>query len=327
MFFGDDFGLVYHLLAAVLDPATKARWQTSLSRAAAFMASKGTLNWYTNGNINIGQTEFFWLAWQATGNPVYQQDEEKMWATTLLPNQTQWPGAGLVITKQPTAADGSDGAGYLAEIGAGGTGFDPEYTTLQLEVLSGFYLLSHDPRALRIANLEINQEMPRVNSSWMLDTSGGTRHTELNRSVNFMTPAFTVLALDGGRSDLAGDVVPELVSEQADYNQSWQAYNPVYRRALGTDLAISALAAAGVTQAPAKVAAPAPAATPATTPTRTLGSAPAPASTATAAPTPNPVQHKRAGVIARTASHKTVKRKAGHTAKRKRRRTAKPRHR
>jgi hypothetical protein len=244
MFFGVEFGTTYHLLSGVLDPATLARWQQSLAAAADYMIRKGTLTYYTNGNINLGEVEFFYLVWQATGNAKYDLAYEQEWATTLTPNQLQWPGGGLVISKAPTVANGSDGSGYLAEIGPGGTGFDAEYTELQLEVASRLFLLSGDPRALRIANLEVNQLLPRVNSSWMLDTSAGTRHTALNRSVNFLTPAFTVLNLFGGRADLAADVLPELNSEQAAYNQSWQAYNAVFRRSLGNDLSVSALAAA-----------------------------------------------------------------------------------
>ena len=244
MFFGVEFGTTYHLLSGVLDPATLLRWQQSLSAAANYMIKKGIPTYYTNGNINLGEVEFFYLAWQATGNAKYDLAYDQEWATTLSPNQLQWPGGGLVITKAPSAANGSDGSGYLAEIGPGGTGFDAEYTELQLEVASRLYLLSRDPRALRLANLEVNQLLPRVNSSWMLDTSAGTRHTTLNRSVNFFTPAFTVLSLFGGRADLAVDVLPELNSEQVAYNQSWQAYNPVFRRSLGNDLSVSALAAA-----------------------------------------------------------------------------------
>jgi hypothetical protein len=327
MFFGVEFGATYRLLSGALDAGTRLRWQQSLGAGADYLIKKGIPTYYTNGNINLGDVEFFYLAWQATGNAKYEVAYEQEWATTLTPNQLVWPGAGLVITKAPTAANGSDGSGYLAEIGAGGTGFDAEYTELSLEVASRLFLLSGDSRALRVANLEINQLLPRVNSSWMLDTSAGTRHTALNRSVNFLTPAFTVLSLFGGRADLTGDVLPELNSEQAAYNQAWQAYNPAFRRALGNDLSVSALAAAlapGATApvAPSTAAAPLGGGFPGLKPTAT--SAPTkPAPTSTGARTTSASGAKRAG---KSSVRRHRKRTRAAPGRHRNRRVPRPRH-
>ena len=84
---------------------------------------------------------------------------------------------------------GADGeAGYLAESGGGVPGFDPEYAGTQLDVVSRLYVLSGDPRALDLANLLTNALLPRVGGTWLLDTSGGTRHPMPDRRVPFTTP-------------------------------------------------------------------------------------------------------------------------------------------
>jgi hypothetical protein len=245
MFFGVEFGTAYEQLAANLDPAQRKRWQASLAAAADYLINKGVVTWYTNGNINLGETEFFYLVWQATKDDKYRQTYEASWSFTLSPPQARWPGAGLVIVKAPTRSDGADGSGYLAETGAGGTGFDAEYTELQLEVASRLYLLSRDPRALRLANLMLNMLLPRVDSAWRLDTSGGTRHTEAVRHVGFLSSALTVLSLYGGRSDLAPLVSAQFTAEEGFFPPGPGSDNAVMRRALGNDVAVIALAAAG----------------------------------------------------------------------------------
>jgi hypothetical protein len=245
-FFGVEFGTVYRELSPYLSAATKASWQKSLSAAADYLIQNGNVTWYTNGNVNLGNTEFFYLVWQATGDAKYQQAEQQAWDFMVSPPQSQWPGDGLVIVKQPTQSDGSDGQAYLAETGSGGTGFDPEYTSLQLDIASRFYLLSGDPKVLRLANMLANMVLTRTNqSTWMLDTSGGTRHTDSNRYVNLLSSAFAVLGERGGRSDLDAIASSELQAETAAYEQQpWQDYNPVFRRALGNDISTIALAAA-----------------------------------------------------------------------------------
>jgi len=244
MFFGVEFGTAYHELSAVLDPARRQRWQASLAAAANYLIHNGNATWYTNGNINLGEVEFFYLVWQATGNATYEQAYETAWNTALTPDQTRFPGMGLVVVKTPTRADGSDGSGYLTEKGVGGIGFDPEYSELQLDAVSRLYLLSKDPRALRMSNLLINMLLPRVDSAWQLNTSGGTRVPDQGRKVGFVTSALAVLAEYGGRSDLSSMVLPELREEEAYFAEPSQAYNPFMRRALGNDVAVIALAAA-----------------------------------------------------------------------------------
>jgi hypothetical protein len=243
MFFGDELGNAYLALLPVLDPGRRARWQAALTAAAQFLVHNGNLTWYTNGNINLGNAELFYLAWRATGNPLYNALFNQAWNFALNPPQSQWPGRGLRFVTSPKRSDWSDGAGYLTETGAGGTGFDPEYTSLQLDVAARLYLLSGDQRALRLANVLVNMLLPHVTSSFWLDTSGGTRHTETSRYVPLLTSAFAVLGLDGGRADLLHDIAPALAEEQSTILAPWNAFGEVYRRGLGTDVSVIALAA------------------------------------------------------------------------------------
>jgi hypothetical protein len=312
MFFGLEFGTTYDLLASGLDPATRSRWQASLTAAADYLIGSGDTNWYANGNINLGYTEFLYLVGQATGNATYEQAYDASWNFTMNPPQNRFPGSGLVITQQPTQADGSNGMAYLTEGGVGGNGFDPDYTQTQLDTACRLYLLSGDPRALRLANMLLNTLMPRVNTStWMLNTSGGTRHPQQGRQDGFMTSAFAVLGLEGGRSSLVADILPELEQEEAWYPQPGQADSGVFRRAFGNSIALVALAAAG--QTPGQGTVP---------PTKT-SSAPISSST-TIIPSQTPATSQKAS----TGSHKqtTKKKKAKKAKKAKKDKTRRPRH-
>jgi len=241
MFWGVEMGTTYLELEPTLSASERSRWQQSLSAAAGYLIAHGDPTWYTNGNVDLGEAEFFYLTYRATGDPAFLSAYNTTWNTALRPDQRRWPGAGLVVTRTPTASDDSDGAGYLAEIGPGGTGLDPEYAELQLDEASRLYLLSGDRRALQLANLLVNQLLPRVTSQWQLDTSGGTRHTQPDRYVYFLTSAFAVLSQHGGRADLAGDVAPLLATTTSRYNETDNLYSQVFRRALGDDIATIAL--------------------------------------------------------------------------------------
>ncbi len=241
MFWGVEMGTTYLELEPTLSASERTRWQQSLAAAARYLIAKGDPTWYTNGNVDLGEAEFFYLAYRATGDPTFLSAYNTTWDTALRPDQRRWAGAGLVITRAPTASDDSDGAGYLAEIGPGGTGFDPEYSELQLDEAARLYLLSGDRRALQLANLLVNELLPRVTSQWLLDTSGGTRHTQSDRYVYFLTSAFAVLSQHGGRADLAGDVAPLLAATASRYNETDNVYSQVFRRALGDDIATIAL--------------------------------------------------------------------------------------
>jgi hypothetical protein len=252
MFFGVEMGTVLIELAPTLDPARQAAWTSSLARAADYVVNGGFSTWYANGNLNLGDVELLYLAWRATGESRFQTAYETAWSFVLQPPQDRFPGDGLHIVKEPSSPDGSDGAGYLAENGPGGVGFDAEYSELQLDVACRLYLLSGDPRALRLANLLVNMLLPRVGADWLLDTSGGTRHTEPNRKVPFLTSALAVLGWRAGRGDLAGLVTSHLAATTTQYGFAWNQTNDVFRRALGNDVSVIAMAA-GLDAAPAAV--------------------------------------------------------------------------
>jgi hypothetical protein len=248
MFFGLEFGTTYHLIASDLGPANRAVWRASLAAAADYLINSGDTTWYANGNINLGYTEFLYLVWQATGDTFYERAYNASWDFTMNPPQNRFPGSGLVITQQPTKADGSDGMAYLTESGPGGNGFDADYTQTQLDTACRLYLLSGDPRALWLANMLLNTLMPRINTStWMLDTSGGTRHTQAGREDGLWTSAFAVLGLAGGRSSLVQYILPELRQEEVWYSEPGQADSAVFRRAFGNSIALVALTAEGTT--------------------------------------------------------------------------------
>jgi hypothetical protein len=245
MFFGVEFGTTYHLLAPYLDLSTKASWQASLAKVGGYLITSGTATWYSNGNINLGVTELLWLVWQATGETQFETDYNNSWAFTNDPPQNKFPGDGWVTVTPATQPDGSGGAGYFTETGAGGTGYDAQYSMLQLDVAARLWLLSGDPRALYAANMLMGQELPRVNTTtWMLNGSNGTRHTAPDTYVGFQTGALAVLGLDGGRSDLAQDVLPELDQEESWYPQTGQSASAPFRRAFGDSVSLIALAAA-----------------------------------------------------------------------------------
>jgi hypothetical protein len=243
MFFGVEMGTTLLQLSPALDRARQAAWAASLGRAADYVIDSGFSTWYANGNINLGYVELLYLAWRATAAPRFLAAYEDAWSFVLDPPQDRFPGDGLRIVKQPSSADGSDGAGYLAENGPGGVGFDAEYSELQLDVACRLYVLSGDPRALRLANLLVNMLLARVDGDWLLDTSEGTRHTDPNRKVPFLTSALAVLGWRAGRADLTGLVASQLAATRTQYGFSWNQTNDVFRRALGNDVSVILLAA------------------------------------------------------------------------------------
>ncbi len=192
----------YLLMTDYLSPIQKQRWSSSVVKAADFLIANGNLAWYTNGNIAVGNLEVMYQAYLVSGERRFIEAYEKALSFAMNPPQESWPGMGFKYTKTPTKADGSDGSGYFTEQGAGGVGFDAEYTSVQFDYLTRLYTMNQDPRVLRLMNLLVNQLMPRIDltKGW-LDTSNGTRHTEPLRHVGANMPGIAVLARNG-RTDL-----------------------------------------------------------------------------------------------------------------------------
>lgn len=213
-FFAVDLGMTYLELESSLDAQTRARWSASIGAAADYLINSGNTTWYVNGNVNLRQTEVMWLAWVATGQPRFLTAYDSEWSFTVSPNQARWAGFGLHITSAPRRTDGSDGAGFLAESGGGAPGFDPNYTDAQLDTATDLYVLTRDPKYLRLMNLLFNQLQPLIDPTWTLDALNGTRKSN---SQPFMNPAVSVLVADGDRPDLAGGIAAEMARLQKEY--------------------------------------------------------------------------------------------------------------
>ena len=307
IWFGDELGTTYRLLAPYLSVPTLAAWQAALSADANYLINSGDTAWYINGNLNLAETELLWLTWQATGDPTFETAYNNSWAFIMNPSQTKFPGEGWVTVTSPTQPDGADGEGYFTETGAGGTGWDPYYATLQLDAAARLYLLSGDPRALRVTNMLMNLESPLVDTStWIINTSNGTRHTGTNDS-ELITSAYAVLGFEGGRTDMVANVLPQLAQEEQWYTEPGQADAATFRRAFGNSVAVVALAAAladpatsatvsqysvlgGASPTPPSMptTATAPATTPSSTPATSTPATSTPAISTPTTPTPSP---------------------------------------
>jgi hypothetical protein len=212
-FFTTDLVNAYLHLQGGLDDKTKARWRAAIIGGIDWLVSSGNLangdkdGWYVNGNIELMECEMLYCAWLATGDEKYRQMYERQWQFTLHPPRPRWLGYGLVYTKEPEKADGSDGAAYLAESNSDGphAGFDGNYTTVQLDTATRLYLWSGcQMRFLRLQNLLINQCLTKMNrNTWTMDARNGARKSHL---LTFTNAAPAVLTWLGCRTDLAADV-------------------------------------------------------------------------------------------------------------------------
>jgi hypothetical protein len=216
-FFTVDLGVAYLEMRTRLSPAARATWSTAIAKAASYLISSGDTTWYINGNVNLRQTEVMWLAWAATRQQRFLDAYNSEWAFTISPPQSRWRGYGLHYTRTPTLADGSNGSGYLAESNGGTPGFDGNYTDAQLDTATDLYVLTHDPRYLRLMNLEFNQLRPLISASWILDALNGSRDSFMDP---FNNPALSVLAASGDRPDLVPAVTSQLASVATAYSQA-----------------------------------------------------------------------------------------------------------
>jgi hypothetical protein len=299
-FWAGELGITYNALAPHIDPATRARWATSLGRAADYLINAGHTTWYANGNLNLRYAAVLYSAWLATGEPRFKSAYDAEWAFVTAPNQTRWTGYGLQITRQPTTPDGSDGAGYLAEGSGGAPGYDPSYTQTQLDFATSLYVMSKDPRVLRLMNLEVNQLLPRVDSAFTLDATNGSRK---NYITPFMTSALAVLVHTGTRPDLAGLMPGQFARTVSEFRGAMGYTHPVFYKDLSMSLSTVVIDARSDTaDATMPAATPLPAAVRTATPS-------APATTPQASPAPasvparaTPSTAARSAVAAPTAA-------------------------
>jgi hypothetical protein len=212
--FAVDLGVTYLELRRVLATGVRRAWATAIERAAGYLIESGNTTWYTNGNVNLCYIEVMWLAWAITRESRFLSAYRTEWLFTMSPSQSRWPGFGFHITRKPMSADGTDGAGYLAESGGGSPGFDPSYVDAQLDTATDLYVLTRARQYLWLMNMLFNQLRPRINSAWILDARGGTRRSYLTP---FMDPAVSVLASSGTRPDLVRLVSAQLQVVEDQY--------------------------------------------------------------------------------------------------------------
>ncbi|MCW2541846.1 MAG: hypothetical protein JWN95_3571 [Frankiales bacterium] len=198
-----QIGEAYLILGNRLDANHKITWARALTGAADFLMKNGNLSWYTNGNIALNNAIVIDLAARITGLQRFVDAAPLALNFAIAPDPQVWHGFGLQYSKQPTMADGSDGAAYFAESGAGGTGYDQSYTVAQDNMAAFWFLLTGSSTALRLTNLLNNQLMATVQTSdWTIDISNGTRHVGTYPRYGFFAASLPVLALRGGRTDL-----------------------------------------------------------------------------------------------------------------------------
>ena len=224
-----ELGITDLELRDQLDRTTQANWSDAIRRAADFLIKSGQTMWYANGNIQLRLVEDLWLAWKITGLSRFGTAYETEWSFAMSPPQPRWAGFGLHVTRRPTRADGSNGRAYLAESGGGKPGYDPEYTMTQLDNTTEMWILSRDPRYLRLMNLLLDQLLPRVNSIWTLDAMGGTRK---NSVLPFYDVAPEVLVADGQRPDLALGAAVQLWRLEWEFTNTSLYDNPNYYKGL-----------------------------------------------------------------------------------------------
>jgi hypothetical protein len=244
MMFANELGTALIALTPQLDPDRIHVWTSALTGAADFLIRNNNLSYYTNGNIVLGNAITMALAYRVTTNGAYQGAYQQALAFAINPDLQRWGGHGLIYTATPTRSDGSDGAAYLTESGGLGPGYDAEYTALQADMATRLFWVNGDQRVSRLMNLFMNQLRPRIDTTaWTIDTSGGTRHPQANRVVGFYSPVLAVLALQGGRADLAPLVSSQVASMDQGFRGALTYSSPGMYFSLGSEPASLLLAA------------------------------------------------------------------------------------
>ena len=188
MFFGVNLGLATILLrkSSNLNPETDALFTDTMVSISKTWVAHGNPTWYTNGNIDLGESLLYALTWKLTGDSYWKQMYEFAFAFAEHPDPRKYLGLGLVKT--------STTAGYLVEQGAYGTGFDTDYTTVQASLCARLWLITHDDDALELLRLLWGTLAPLTNAQGMIDISVGVRHPHPGEKWTLATSIVPVLA-------------------------------------------------------------------------------------------------------------------------------------
>lgn len=199
----------YLWLGNVLDDATKNRWKASFIKAGEYHR-RVQQNWYTNGNVEVGELMNLWLLYRITGDDSWLADYEDQLVRLANPpagmgNVNSTTSAfNWTWSVTPTQADGSDGQGFFGEKNSSGgvPGFDQIYTAVQLGHLERTYAWNHDVRLVKYINGTLNKLIPYINTTsgsytspqgvvlsgpWQMDATNGSRN---NVITGFGAPTF-----------------------------------------------------------------------------------------------------------------------------------------
>jgi hypothetical protein len=206
---GQYLAAAYLELAPYVSAQRRAQWRSAIGRAGRWLVPK--LRYYVNGNVNLGETVFVYLAWRVTGLADLARAYHQSLRFTLAPGRGH-PGYGLRYTDRPRHADGRDGAGFLAEGLVGGTpGFDTNYTLVQNDHAALLYAFSRSAQARRLLNLLTNTLVRRADpQTWLIPAINGSRHPGTRSVVGYESPGLAMAALAAGRRDLRPRVMDQL---------------------------------------------------------------------------------------------------------------------
>jgi hypothetical protein len=234
MLFCANLGWSMFVLGDKLDAAHKLKWLNALKNNVERLESTGDMVWYQNGNWECTKLRFLWPMMvvcksigDITGYHRFATMYERAYTMLTAPNTApapgfpagdpKWNGYGLIVDVTGGWNDWSDYLAHLVEVNAGppmpngGAGtswngsppygtYDGDYTGLQLEHLTCWYVMTREQRALRILNAVTNKYMDPATTNqttWIGNFSGGSRHN--NSGNGIYTPALAVLALLGER--------------------------------------------------------------------------------------------------------------------------------
>ena len=240
MFFGTQLGEALLVLrkAGLLTADQDARWTDQLEKISAFWVAKHDPTWYTNGNIELGETLLYALTAQATKSVYWDGMWRRGLAYAISPG-ARWPGCGLV----QTSAD----AGYLVETGAGGAGFDTDYTTVQASFCARLWFFTRDLGALRLLDLLWGTLGPLTDAQGMTDMTVGVRKPHPGQRWVLAACSIPVRAVGPFPAQSVLDqLTPWWANALGGYYADYLKY-PVQREMLGENLGTALLAATGWT--------------------------------------------------------------------------------
>ncbi len=242
MFVTTELGTAFLLIGDRIPAATKAAWVKALIGGVDYLNTPNQRVYYVNGNIQVGRALSFALAWKVTGRDDYRRDYLRELNFAQHPTKPGWDGWGLILTKQPTQADGSDGAGYFTEAGSDRKpGYDPDYVQLQSDQLARLYMVTGDPQVLRLLNLLTNQLLTRLDASNLhLNTGNGTRHVDANQWRYYFAAAPSVLE-STGRTGFADILRKQFAAEKTYYPMAATLAQPGNVYAIGNGVVTAAL--------------------------------------------------------------------------------------